>query len=194
MVVQMITLNVTDIKQYIYCPRIIYFTYCQPIDKKTIFKMEYGREIHDVVDVLEKRRTLKRYNLEGGEKLFKQKFFSERLGLSGKLDMLVKTEKGMIPIEMKYTQRKPGLNHKYQLAAYMLLLEDVYNSNIRSGIIHIIPDKSSYHYKNTDGLRDRVKEIIEEIRNMVVKERFPDKCQGWRRCKDCEYRNYCGDV
>jgi len=190
----MINLNVTDIKQYIYCPRIIYFTYCQPVHKKNTFKMDFGSEMHDIVDILEKRRTLKRYNLEGGKKLFKQKVFSKRLGLSGKLDMLVKTDRELVPIEMKYTHNKPGLNHKYQLAAYMLLLEDIYNSSIRGGIIHIIPDKSSYYYKNSDSLRNRVKEIIEAIREIVGGEKFPDKCRGWRRCKDCEYKNYCGDV
>jgi len=191
---QKININVTDIKQYIYCPRIIYYTYCQPVHKKTTYKMDYGSEMHDIVDVLEKRRTLKRYNLENGEKIFKQKVFSQSLGLSGKLDMIVKTERELVPIEMKYTFNKPGLNHKYQLAAYMLLLEDVYNCNIRGGIVHIIPDKSSYYYKNTDSLRSKVFEIIDSIREIISNEKFPDKCKQWRRCKDCEYKNYCGDV
>ncbi len=190
----MINLNVTDIKQYIYCPRIIYFTYCQPVLKKNTFKMDFGNEQHDMVDILEKRRTLKRYGLENGVKLFKQKVYSERIGLSGKLDMLVKTEKDIVPIEMKYTQNRPGLNHKYQLAAYMLLLEDVYQRGIRCGIIHIIPTKDSYYYKNSDSLRCKVKEILNAIRNIIINERFPEKLTGWRKCKDCEYKNYCGDV
>lgn len=190
----MINLNVTDIKQFIYCPRIIYFTYCQPVIKKNTFKMKFGSEMHDIVDELEKRRTLKRYNLENGKKFFKQKVFSSNIGLSGKLDMLVKTEKDLVPIEMKYTQKKPGLNHKYQLGAYMLLLEDVYNCGIRGGIIHIIPTKESYYYKNTKSIRNKVLEIVKSIRKIVTEERFPEKCNGWRRCKDCEYKNYCGDV
>ncbi|MFW6028823.1 MAG: CRISPR-associated protein Cas4 [Halanaerobiales bacterium] len=190
----MINLNVTDVKQYIYCPRIIYFTYCQPVHKKNSFKMDFGSEMHDIVDVLEKRRTLKRYNLEYGEKLFKQKVFSDKLGLSGKLDMLVKTERELIPIEMKYTQKKPGINHKYQLAAYMLLLEEVYHCGIRGGIIHIIPTKESYYYKNTKSLRTKVREIIKKIREIIIYEKFPEKCDGWRKCKNCEYKNYCGDV
>lgn len=190
----MIILNVTDIKQYIYCPRIIYYTYCQPVQKKNTFKMDFGSEMHDIVDILEKRRTLKRYNLEKGTKIFKHKVYSGKLGLSGKLDMLIKTEKELVPIEMKYTQNKPGINHKYQLAAYMLLLEEVYNCSIRRGIIHIIPDKCSYYYKNTDILRNKVLEIIELIRKMIINEKYPDKPESWRKCKDCEYKNYCGDV
>jgi len=194
MVVKMINLNVTDIKQYIYCPRIIYFTYCQPVKKKNTFKMDYGSEQHDIVDVLEKRRTLKRYGLESGKKLFKQKVFSKKLGISGKLDMLVKTDTEIIPIEMKYTERRPGLNHKYQLAAYMLILEDVYQKGVRGGIIHIISNKDSYYYKNTDILRNKVKELILSIREIIRFERFPEVQAGWHKCRDCEYKNYCGGV
>lgn len=190
----MIDLNVTDIKQYIYCPRIIYFTYCQPVQKKNTFKIEFGSEMHDIVDVLEKRRTLKRYNLEDGEKIFKHKLYSERLGLSGKLDMLVKTKTQLVPIEMKYTMNKPGINHKYQLAAYMLLLEDIYKCGVRGGIIHTIPDKRSYYYKNTISIRNKVIEIINSIRELISNESFPEKPNGWKKCKDCEYKNYCGDV
>jgi len=190
----MINLNVTDIKQYIYCPRIIYFTYCQPVIKKNTFKMDYGREQHDIIDILEKRRTLKRYGIENGTKFFKQRIYSNKLGLSGMLDLLVKTDKELIPIEMKFTNKKPGLNHKYQLAAYMLLLEDYYNRGVRRGIIHIIPAKKSYNYKNSDSLRFKVKEIIYNIRDIITHEYFPEKIVTWRKCRDCEYKNYCGDV
>ncbi len=187
-------LNVTDIKQYIYCPRIIYFTYCQPVKKKRTFKMKFGDEQHDIVDQLEKRRTLKRYGLEKGEKIFKYKVYSERFGLSGKLDMVVKQKREIVPIEMKYTNKKPGLNHKYQLAAYMILLEDEFELPVRKGIIHIIPTKDSYYYKNNDELREKVKEILNNIRLIIKEEIFPKKASGWKKCKDCEFKNYCGDV
>ncbi len=189
-----LTINVTDIKQYIYCPRIIFYTYCQPVKKKNTFKMNFGKEQHDIVDQLEKRRTLKRYDLDHGEKLFKHRVFSKKYALSGKLDMLVKKERELIPIEMKYTLSRPGLNHKYQLAAYMIILEDVYQMPVRKGIIHIIPKKDSYSYKNTDSLREKVKEIIFNIRQMISDERYPKKVLGWKKCKDCEYQNYCGDI
>lgn len=190
----MITLNVTDIKQYIYCPRIIYFTYCQPVRKKTTFKMKFGKEQHEIVDQLEKRRTLKRYGIDKGEKLFKHKVYSRKYGLSGKLDMLVKTEKELIPIEMKYTYNAPGLNHKYQLAAYMLILEAEYNKGIRKGIIHTIPDKKSYVINNNDEIRSKVKCILMKTRKIINEEYFPAKPRGWRKCKECEYRKFCGDV
>ncbi len=190
----MINLNVTDIKQYIYCPRIIYFTYCQPVTKKNTYKMDFGSEQHDIVDQLEKRRTLQRYDLDKGKKFFKQKIFSKKYGLSGKLDMLVKTDSEFVPIEMKYTHNRPGLNHKYQLAAYMLLIEDYYQTGVRRGIIHLIPTKKTFHYKNSDKLRNKIKEIIASIRNIIQEEKFPEKVKGWRKCKDCEYKNYCGDV
>ncbi|MFW6237789.1 MAG: CRISPR-associated protein Cas4 [Halanaerobiales bacterium] len=190
----MITLNVTDIKQYMYCRRIIYFTYCQPVKKKNTYKMKFGKEQHDIVDRLEKRRTLKRYGLDKGEKIFRYKVYSHKLGLSGRLDMLVKTDREYIPIEMKYSRNSPGLNHKYQLAAYMLLLEETEKKGIRKGLIHTIPDKRTYVYKNDDSLREKVVEIIDKIRDMISQERFPGGPRGWKKCKDCEYKKFCGDV
>ena len=190
----MITLNVTDIKQYMYCRRIIYFTYCQPVKKKNTYKMEYGHEQHEIVDRLEKRRTLKRYGLEKGEKIFRHQVYSKKLGLSGRLDMLVKTGREYVPIEMKYSYNQPGLNHKYQLAAYMLLLEEEKRSGIRRGIIHTIPDKKTYMYRNSDDLRQKVKEIMREVRKIVKEEYFPRKPRGWKKCKDCEYKKFCGDI
>ena len=80
----------------------------------------------------------KRYGLDEGEKVFKHKVFSKRWGLSGKLYMLVKKEREIVPIEMKYTNIRPGLNHKYQLVAYMILLDDEFQLPVRKGIIHII--------------------------------------------------------
>lgn len=187
-------INVTDIKQYYYCKRIIYFTYCQPVQKKNTYKMEFGKEQHEIVEELEKRRTLKRYDLDSGEKIFKKKVFSRKFGISGLLDMVVEKDNEIIPVEMKYTRKEPGINHKHQLAAYMRLLEEEYDKVVRRGVIHLIPKKESYHYKNKDELRDKVEEIITNIRFMINQERFPEAPKGWKKCKDCEYKNYCGDV
>ncbi len=60
----MLKLRVADVKQYIYCPRVIYFTYVCPVDKKVTRKIQYGHEAHLELDRLEKRRTFKRYNLK----------------------------------------------------------------------------------------------------------------------------------
>lgn len=36
-------LRVSDLKQFIYCPRIVYYNYVMPVEKKTTYKMEHGK-------------------------------------------------------------------------------------------------------------------------------------------------------
>jgi CRISPR-associated exonuclease Cas4 len=76
----------------------------------------------------------------------------------------------------------------------MLLLEEEFKLPVRKGIIHIIPTKDSYFYKNNDKLREKVKKLLSEIKELIEKEQYPDKASGWKKCKECEFKNYCGDV
>jgi CRISPR-associated exonuclease Cas4 len=165
-----------------------------PLQIIKTYKMKYGKEKHQRTERLEKRRTLQRYGLENGEKIYSLSLISERLGVKGKLDLLVIKAKEYVPIELKYSNREPGLHHKYQLAAYVLLLVEEYNTSIRRGIIHLIPKKESFEVEITPSLRKKTKEIIGEIRDLVKEERMPEPVRQRGKCKDCEYQNFCGDV
>ncbi|CCO07703.1 CRISPR-associated protein Cas4 [Desulforamulus hydrothermalis] len=190
----MIKLRVTDIKQYVYCPRIIYFTYVCPVDKKNTRKMEYGKEAHIELDRLEKRRTFKRYNFSNAERKYHTKLYSARLGLEGRLDMLILADGEIFPVEFKYTRGGPSLNHKYQLMAYAMLLEDTYNKPVRYGFLHLHPEGNILPVEITPNGRLFIKDIMEKIRTLVSQERMPSPTYGRARCVDCEYRNFCNDV
>ena len=64
----MIALRVNDIKQYAYCPRVVFYQYCMPVNKKTTWKMEQGKIAETRIDELEKRRKLREYRLAEGTK------------------------------------------------------------------------------------------------------------------------------
>lgn len=187
-------INVTDIKQYAYCQRIIYFTYCMPVQARDTYKMKEGKKRHSRNEELEPRRTLQRYGLDSGEKKYGVKLSSSRLGLRGEMDMMVVTENEYIPIELKYTTHQPGINHKYQLIAYCLLIEDQYQTTVRNGLIHLIPAKKTIEVDLTTRKREKIKDIIAGINSIVASEQMPQATQDRGKCTDCEYRNYCGDV
>lgn len=63
-------LRVTDLKQYLYCPRIIYFTYVLPVEKKISAKMQEGTLEHIKTARLEHRRKLHAYRLDEGKRYF----------------------------------------------------------------------------------------------------------------------------
>ncbi|KKM10616.1 CRISPR-associated protein Cas4 [Clostridiales bacterium PH28_bin88] len=190
----MLSLRVSDIKQYLYCPRVVFFTYVCPVEKKITRKMEYGKEEHVELDRLEKRRTFRRYRLEEGERKFHTRLYSTRLGLEGMLDMHIVSRGECIPVEFKYSSQEPALNHKYQLVAYAMLLEDTYNIPVRNGFLYLIPGTEVYPVEVTPNSRDFVKETLRKIRRMIKTELFPGPPRGQGRCVDCEYRNFCRDM
>ena len=190
----MLKLRVTDIKQYIYCPRIIYYTYVCPVKPKITRKMTYGKETHLELDRLEKRRTFKRYRLKEGERLFHTRLYSPRLDLEGVLDMHITAGQEIFPVEFKHTSSLPSLNHKYQLAAYAMLLEEKYERTVRYGFLYLSLRNEIYPVDITPNCREFVKETIDNIRHLVSKEIMPPPVRKKGRCVDCEYRNFCRDV
>jgi CRISPR-associated exonuclease Cas4 len=186
--------RVSDIKQYMYCPRVIYFNYVMPVDKKTSYKMEEGKLEHLKLEKLENRRKLRRYRIDEGERCFRTFLKSERLGLQGILDLHLITPDGYYPVEFKNSLRHGSLNHKYQLTSYGMLLEEHYQRPVRCGFLYLIPRQEIYPVELTTMTRSFVRHLVDKIRIMIEHEIFPAPPNQRGRCTDCEYSNFCADV
>lgn len=189
-----LALRVSDLKQYAYCPRIVYYQHLMPVDWEPTYKMTHGKEAHAALEALERRRKLKAYGLEAGERIFNLWLSSPSLGLSGKLDLLIRTEHGVYPVDFKYTEGRPSRNHFLQLAAYALLVEERYRVTVERGFLYLIPLKDVVEVKITGSLKQEVLETIQRIREMVRREAIPPPTPVRARCTDCEYQNYCADI
>ncbi len=191
----MIPLRVSDLKQYIYCPRILYFYYVLPVPRRITRKMEYGKLEHVEIQQLEKRRGLKPYGVLDGERSFHVWLESSRLGLQGVLDMMITSTTGEIyPVEFKHSISKKGLHQKYQLAAYAMLLEDMFRKPVRYGFLYLIPVKTIIPLEITCSMREHIKKVLSAIRNLISGERIPGYVRSKHRCCDCEFHNYCADL
>jgi CRISPR-associated exonuclease Cas4 len=187
-------LRVNDLKQFEYCPRIVFYNTVMPLERKVSFKMQRGAEAEFRLDVLEKRRTLQRYKLAGGQRRFHVLLNSERLGLSGKMDLLIVSPEGYFPVDFKYTRGRPHRNHISQLAGYAVLVEDQFNVQVETGFIYLAPLGELVAIKMTPGLKAEVPRRLAEIRRMIHEEILPEPTPVRARCHDCEFRNYCGDI
>jgi len=190
---ELLTLTVGDIKQFVYCPRVVYFTYALPWRRPTTYKMHEGKLEHDRVAQLEERLSLRAYGLTEGERQFNVSLYSERLGLSGKLDMVILSRGEVIPVDFKNTGTGVGLNHKYQLAAYALLVEDRWQKPVRRGFIYLVPLKKAREVAITPNMRLFVRETMDGIRAMIDSESTPPPTRQKARCRDCEFRNFCNE-
>jgi CRISPR-associated exonuclease Cas4 len=187
-------LTATDLKQWAYCERIPYYHYVVPVAFARTYSMERGRNVEAAVAALERRRGLRRYGLERGERRFGVWLRSERLGLSGKLDLLIITAKACFPVDFKDTEGGVRANHRMQLTAYALLAEEEFGRPARQGFIYAIPTRQLFAVPIGKRERAALTTALEEMRAMVREGRMPTPTPVRARCVACEYRNFCADI
>lgn len=190
-------ITVSDVKQYLYCPRIIYFDHVLHVPKPFDQKLETGKEKHDSITAKEKRRKGALFydpELDQAEKMFRVALESNNLGLRGILDYLVKTKQEFIPVDYKFGFSHNGcihLNHKYQLVAYAILVEENFKTIVRRGFIHYSRDRVNAQIDLSDEIRRRTLKMIREIGQIIEEEIEPVSTKNPGRCIDCEYSRYC---
>jgi CRISPR-associated exonuclease Cas4 len=186
--------TVTDIKQWVYCRRIPFYRYVVPVEVASTYPMERGKDVQAAVEALERRRVLRAYRLAEGERRFGVWLHSERLGLSGKLDLLIITPNACYPVDFKDTGGGVRRNHRVQLAAYALLAEDAFARPAPEGFIYLVPSKRVVSVILGEAERAEVRETMQGIGRMIAREEFPPATDVRARCTACEYRNFCRDI
>jgi CRISPR-associated exonuclease Cas4 len=191
--------SVTDIKHYIYCPRLVYFDrvlHAQPVFGS---QQEESQELHEEYVRKElRRKDAVYYSSEfiGAEKLLFVQLVSEKLQLQGVVDCIIKTAKGeYIPVEYKNMNSDGGkvyMDHKYQLVAYALLIEENSEAVVKRGFVNYIPEKLILQFEITPTMKSYVKRVIGHIKRIIKEETLPpirvakNKCQG-----GCGHKQTC---
>lgn len=193
-------LEVTDLKQYTCCPRIVYYRYCLPRIRPVTRLMAEGQTSHREEEAREERRSLKTYGVEQGERFFQLVLQSEALGITGCLDLAIATpgrespQGEAIVVEYKHSEKKAGTHFKLQLAAYALLLEEAWGLPVRQSFLYSIPLREAERIPITPALRRKVFTTIAALRQMIEHERMPPAPGNATRCVQCEFRRFCNDV
>jgi CRISPR-associated exonuclease Cas4 len=188
------TLRVTDLRQWSYCPRIVYYQHRMPGVGKATYKMEEGKAAQAILEHLETRRTLREYGWDRAARRFDVWLESEDLGLAGKLDLMLETTDEAAPVEFKLTSGDLGQNHRLQLAGYALLIERELGKSVSQGFVYRIPDGRVFLVPIEEGLRREAEEAMGEIRQILSNGWLPRATDVRKRCDECEYANFCADV
>lgn len=187
-------LRVSELRQWTYCPRVVWWTHVCPVGKLESFKMKQGLLKERRLQTLQRRRTLRSFGLKNGAVETNVSLFSERLGLAGRLDMLIRWGAGRFPVEIKFTRGPARLNHRLQLAGYALLLEDHFGIAVPHGYVVRLPDDTVDKVLIDGPLRDLAWKTMEALRRTIRAETMPPPNSMLARCVDCEYLRFCGDV
>lgn len=185
--------TITDLKQYIYCPRVFYYHSCLPDIRPITTKMTLGIKAHTDEQQRAKRRSTKMYDLVDGERRFDLVCHSDTLGLTGIVDEVVIHDGHWYPVDYKKS-RQAGTHFKTQLAAYALLLEATYSVEIAQGYIVLLRTRTVETVRMTRALRQKVAQAVDVMRHITTTEAAPDPPTAHRQCVQCEFRRFCNDV
>jgi len=192
--------TVTDLKQYTYCPRIVYYHHCLPAVRPVTYKMEAGAEAGATEEMRELRRSLRPYGLRRGERHLDVFLTSERWGLRGRADLVIDTDdnpsglRELIPVDFKLSPGRMGANLRLQLLAYGVILEETWGVPSRRGFVYFIPRRRAVEVPFTPELRARFEASLAVMRDIVEQERMPPPTRSRARCEACEFRRFCNDV
>lgn len=192
--VWLLPLTVSDVRQHVYCPRIPYFRLGLRLARRPVtYKMTEGGLAHQRAEALEERRTLRAYGLQDGERQFNVFLSSERLALSGRIDLLIRRRDEAVPVEFKNSRVGIELHHKYQLTAYALLAEEHTGLPVRRAFVYSIPLRRAREVLISSAMRAYTRRILNDIRRLVDQELMPEGTRRLGRCRECEFLLYCND-
>jgi CRISPR-associated exonuclease Cas4 len=185
---------VTDLKQWAYCPRVVYYHHVMPAPPKPTYKMKEGLAAQEMIESLETRRKLREYGLDAARRRFGLWLEDQELGLSGKIDLLLEAPEEIAVVDFKLTSGEPGQNHRLQLAGYSLLAESACALPARRAFLYRIPDNRIFVEPMTEELRRAVKAAVIGIRKTGQSQLCPEPTDVRGRCVECEFANYCADI
>ena len=187
--------RVTDLKQWVYCPRVLYYQVCLPDVRPVTYKMEAGKEAGQAEEGREARRSLRTYGLKEGRREFEIPLLSSTFGLRGKPDMVIWLDESheVIPVDYKLSEIA-GEHFKLQIVAYGIMLEEISGYTAKRGFLYSIPARKAEEVKIDKRGREKLQLALTEMHRILRYELMPEPASNHNKCLACEFRRFCNDV
>lgn len=185
----------SEVIEYLYCPRFIYFMNCLgiPQHEDHRFIVLKGREVHEQ----RQRRNpdYVRKKLGCVAKDTDVYVVSDQHHLKGKVDEVLHMADGTLaPLDYKFTEFKEAVyrTHRYQVILYGMMIEDTYHRPVTRGYVCYVR-KGNVVKEIEIGPKQREKALamVGDILQIIQNGRFPKRTTSSIRCLDCCYRNIC---
>lgn len=178
-----------DVRQHVYCPRIIYFRHVLKAPMIKTFKMSQGEEKHEKLQGMKKDSQEK-----GPDKYYNVYLTDSRLGLVGLIDYFEFDGHEAYPVEIKSGRSPPqGMEdpHKYQVTAQALLIEVNFDFLVKKVRVYYSKQDKVIDYSINAEDKLKVMEIVRKIQQVIMKETIPPPTSDQGKCVDCECKLYC---
>ncbi len=120
---------------------------------------------------------------------------SERLGLRGKPDCLIRNQDGIIPVELKKSARPPARggvypNHLIQVLAYIVLVREHYGERVPYGLVLYGDEEPRKVYATPENIA-WLEAVIAEVKRAQGASTVNRSHQQYGRCRGCGMRQSC---
>ena len=188
-------ITISDVLEYLFCPRFIYFMHCLeiPQHEEMRFKVLRGREVHE-----EKRSVNPHYlRKKIGVVRREQNVFlaSKEHCIKGIVDEVIFLDDGTAaPFEYKFAEFKEKIFRTYhnQLALHAMMIQEQFNVEVTRGFVCFV--RSRDHVEEvafSEEDFERARELVQEILKLIGTGYFPERARSRAHCIDCCYRNIC---
>lgn len=190
-----ISITPSQVLEYLYCPRFIYFMECLKIaqHEEQRFKVQQGRSVHE-----QKMRTNPGYlrqKIGAINKASAVYLASSRLHVRGVVDEVLELRDGtMAPLEYKFAVYQDYLfkTHKTQLALQALLIQENYARPVTRGFL--VYTRSNHLLREIPFQArdfDFARRIVAEVLTIIQTGYYPKATGSRAKCTDCCYKNIC---
>ncbi|MDK2795302.1 MAG: CRISPR-associated exonuclease Cas4 [Archaeoglobaceae archaeon] len=176
-------LDVSDVVQFLYCPRKVYFMKIAGF-RITKPKMEEGKvEQEKALEKLEKIAEKL-----GGKLLKNVPLESEKYGLKGILDALIVAEE-LLPVDVKLSKFSSiSYAWKMQMTAYSLLVEEKFDKIVKKACIFLNGKLKEIPITPED--KKNLERVLEQIWLLLETEKYPTVIKS-KKCGYCEMQRFC---
>jgi CRISPR-associated exonuclease Cas4 len=178
------SLPLSLLNDYLYCPR------------RAALKIIEGlraENAHTVRgDIVHEHADLPGYEVAKGVTLLRAlPVFSDRLGLSGKCDVVERHADGtLMPVEYKKGKRRQFENDDAQLCAQALCMEEMFGIPIQRGAVFHAESKRRRDVLFTPELRSLTEQAINDVHRLIDAEQAPP-AQFKPACEECSLFKIC---
>ena len=174
---------ISALEHYAYCPRQCALIHVEQSYEENVFTLR-GNRAHERVDEpgCEAREGVR---VERGLPLW-----SERLGLVGRADVVEYRGPMPYPIEYKHGGKRHHRPARIQLGAQALCLEEMTGRGVPYGALFHISAHRRQEVEITDALRERVEQMVHQVRCMLEAHRVPPPVND-DRCPPCSLKRVC---
>ena len=192
MTIMSFSVPVNLIRQWCYCPRVVYYLELTEFSVKHPAWVKQGMSYHNREELLWARRGLSRFGLTDGSKHHSVAMADENLGIHGIADMIIETADAIYPVEFKLSVGSKKRGDILQLVAYAMLAQTHFQKSCIMSFL-VGKDGSLCNVKINESKIQQVSKAVTDIRTMLTRGYKPESSATTAQCGICEYINFCND-